>query len=480
MTAALRLHQVSKRYGAVLALDSASLVVRTGSIHAVLGENGAGKTTMMRVAFGLVPPDSGVLERNGTPIRFRSAADAIASGIGMVHQHFTLVPAMTVAENLSLGGRGRLSSPAAFARVRDVAERTGFDLDPGALVDTLPVAAQQRVEIAKALARDASLLVLDEPTAVLAPAEAGDLLAWLRRFAADGRAVVLVTHKLREALAVADDVTVLRHGRVVLTARRADVTEALLRAAMLGADPDRAAAGVTRQPAGASAPAPPVLALEHVEVRDAAGTVQLRNATMRVGAGELVGVAGVEGAGHRELLRVLAGRLAPSAGRVARPARVGFIPEDRHRDAVLLDRPLIETVALRGAGARRGRTPWSALRATLQEMVDAFDVRGGSSRTAVRTLSGGNQQKLVLARELTGVDAVIAENPTRGLDVHATAEVHRRLRECAASGVSVVVYSSDLDEVLSLASRMLVVHAGNVRGLPVDRERVGRAMLGID
>ena len=480
MTDSLRLNRVSKRYGPALALDDASLLVRPGTIHAVLGENGAGKTTMLRVAFGMASPDSGTLERNGEPVRFRSAADAIASGIGMVHQHFTLVPAMTVAENLSLGGAGPLSAAAAAEHVRDISRRTGFDLDPCALVEALPVVAQQRLEIAKALARDASLLVMDEPTAVLAPAEAEELLAWLRRFVDGGRAVILVTHKLREALAVADDVTVLRHGRVVLSAARADVTERSLGAAMLGANPEQAVVVALTGTAVAAAGGESLFMLDHAELRDEGGTVRVRDATVRIGAGELVGIAAVEGSGHRELLRALAGRLEPSRGRVTRPARVGFIPEDRHRDAILLDRSLVENVALRGSGDRRGRIRWRTLRSSAQEMIRAFDVRGGRPELAVRALSGGNQQKLVLARELAGVDAVVAESPTRGLDVHATADVHHRLRECAAAGITVVVYSSDLDEVLSLASRMLVVHAGTVREAPLDRERVGRAMLGAD
>ena len=474
---ALRLVGVTKRYAGHVALDDATLVVRAGTIHVVLGENGAGKTTMMRIAFGMLAPDAGHVEVRGRAISFASAAGAIAAGIGMVHQHFTLVPAMTVAENLALGGAGAYSPRQAAARVRTIAERTGFALDPTAVVDTLPLGAQQRAEIAKALARDATLLVLDEPTAVLAPDEAADLLRWLRRFADEGGAVILVTHKLREALAAADDLTVLRAGRVVFTGPRSSASAESLTLAMLGDTPN----AVSAPPATLTRTADAVIfRVEGVTVVDDRGSVRLRDATFAVHAGEIVGVAGVEGAGHRELLRVLAGRLEVAHGRVTTPARLGFIPEDRHRDAVLLDRVVAESVALRGAGRRRGRMRWTAIRARSADLLTANDVRGGGVNATMRSLSGGNQQKLVLARELVDVDGIVAENPARGLDVRATAEVHARLRAARDAGVAVVVYSSDLDEVLGLATRLLVVHAGTVREVAVDRRSAGRALIGAD
>ena len=481
---ALRLAGISKRYGALVALDDASFTLRPGSVHALLGENGAGKTTLMRVAFGMVRPDAGRLHLGSREIRLRSPADAIANGIGMVHQHFTLVPRMTVAENLALGGHGVFRRAAATAAVRDIAALTGFALDADARVEHLPIGAQQRVEIAKALARHASILVLDEPTAVLAPAEADELLRWLRRFVAAGNSAVLITHKLHEALSVADDVTVLRQGRVVSTGTAALSSTNSLTIAMMGTD----------HPRTASAPISPVahrgtvvFRAEGVSVCDQLGIVRVRDASFTVHAGEIVGIAGVEGGGQRELLRALAGRAPADRGTLTRPAVVGFIPEDRHRDAVMLDRSLGENVALRGAGTRRGTMRWTANRARTEALIQAYDVRAPGAHASMRTLSGGNQQKLVLSREMevengvsTSPIAIVAESPTRGLDVRATADVHDRLRAARDQGAAIIMYSSDIDEVLSVASRVLVTYAGTVREVAPERGVVGRAMLGVE
>jgi simple sugar transport system ATP-binding protein len=477
---ALELLHLTKRYGAVLALDDASLVVRPGTIHAVLGENGAGKTTLMHVAYSMVRPDSGLVRVAGRELRFASPLAAIQAGIGMVHQHFTLVPAMTVEENLALGGHGRLLAKDMTARVTELAERTGFALDPSARVESLSVGAQQRVEIAKALARDASLLILDEPTAVLAPSEVDDLLRWLRAYVAAGHAAVLITHKLHEALAVADDVTVLRHGRVghvgpVQSASPRQLIELMIGAT--GAEDSK----TVRQPLMQSTP---VFVAEEISVADRLGRLRIHKASFIVRSSELVGIVAIEGAGQRELLRALAGRYTIASGQLTRPALVGFVPEDRHHDAVLLDRSLAETIALRGAGKRRGRLAWSTLHAHTVDLMRAFDVRAENTEMTVRALSGGNQQKLVLARELASSidgpapDALVVENPTRGLDVRATAEVHRRLREACAGGAAVVMYSSDLDEALGLATRVLVLYEGTVREMPIDRDAIGRALLG--
>jgi general nucleoside transport system ATP-binding protein len=495
----LALEGIRKRFGSFAALDDASLVVRPGTVHALLGENGAGKTTLMRIAYGLVRPDAGTIRVAGTPATIATAADAMALGIGMVHQHFTLVPVMTVAENVALGARGALDLTRVSTRVRALADDAGISLDPSARVETLPVGAQQRVEIAKALVRDARMLILDEPTAVLAPDESTALLRWLRKFADAGHAVVLITHKLREALAVADDVTVLRRGRTVLATRAAATTMESLTDAMIGAetgtaDMPHAVADLTTNLAPTASDARVVFRAEGVRLVDAAGVVRVHDATFDVRAGEIVGVAGIEGGGQRELLRALAGRANAAAGTLVRPPDVGFIPEDRHHDAVLLDRDLAENVALRGAGARRGAVDWAALRAGTSALMQAFDVRASDPRVALRTLSGGNQQKLVVARELgAGSDAgiggapdtnfarpwaLVAENPTRGLDVRATADIHSRLRRACADGAAIVLYSSDIDEVLLLATRVLVMHAGRVREVARDRDAIGRAMLG--
>jgi general nucleoside transport system ATP-binding protein len=496
----LALEGIRKRYGSFMALDGASLVVRQGTVHALLGENGAGKTTLMRIAYGLVRPDAGEIRVRGASTTVATPGDAIALGIGMVHQHFTLVPVMTVAENVALGARGPLDLARVSTRLRALAERTGFSLDPSARVETLPVGAQQRVEIAKALVRDARVLILDEPTAVLAPDESTALLRWLRDFADAGNTVVLITHKLREALAVADDVTVLRRGRTVLAARAGTTTTDSLTGAMIGTEAGTvsvpaAPADVTTTPRPTAPDAPAIFRTDGVRVVDSAGIVRVHDATIDVRAGEIVGVVGIEGSGQRELLRALAGRTDAVAGTLVRPLEVGFIPEDRHHDAVLLNRDLAENVALRGAGTRRGAIDWASRRAETSALMGAFDVRASDPRVVLRALSGGNQQKLVVAREL-GVSrgesgtaregetrlpwALVAENPTRGLDVRATADIHARLRRARADGAAIVLYSSDIDEVLLLATRVLVMHAGRVREVARDRDAVGRAMLGTD
>jgi simple sugar transport system ATP-binding protein len=482
MQAALSLEGIDKHFGSVHALRQASITVRPSTIHAVLGENGAGKSTLMRVAYGMVVPDAGAIAVQGRAVTFRSPRDAVRAGIGMVHQHFSNVPAMTVAENVALGNRGLYRPQVARARVEQVAHGAGLPLEPSARVADLPIGAQQRLEIVKALAGNARLLILDEPTAVLAPSEAADLLAWLRRYAAAGNAVVLVTHKVREALQLADDITVLRQGAVVARGDAASFTAESLAAAMFPsmpqALPELGASDVAHPSTNVQA-GTTVVRARGLKVRNTAGRVRVQDATFDLRAGEIVGIAGIEGAGHAELLRALAGVLPVDAGSLELPEAVGFVPEDRHRDAMVLDFSLPENLALRGAGTRRGVMRWDAWHRAASELIRAFDVRTGAVDAAARTLSGGNQQKFVLGRELSSAPKLlIAENPTRGLDLQATAAVRERLRAAARAGVAVVAYSSDLDEVLELASRVLVVHQGHVREVAPDRDLVGRAMLG--
>ena len=477
MSFALELTGITKRFGALVALREASIGVRPGTVHALVGENGAGKTTLMRVAFGLIRPDTGRVTVRGNDVQISSPAQALALGIGMVHQHFSLVPAMSVAENIALGQRGTLDPQTAVERVEALVERTGLIVPAGARIADLPVGAQQRVEILKALARDVSLLILDEPTAVLSPTEADELLRWMRAFARGARAVVLITHKLREAQSVADDVTVLRGGRAVLSTEAATVSTGTLVEAMLGEATSYA--GTPRAPEEHVA-GPCVLRLSAVNVTGPRGAA-LTQVSMEVHGGEIVGVAAVEASGHHELLRVLAGRLKVSSGGVEIPDDVAFVPEDRHRDGAVLDFSLTENIALRGLAARDGRLSWTGLRTRAVQVLQRFDVRAASPDVPFRTLSGGNQQRVVLARELDPLPlAVVAENPTRGLDVKATVEVHARLREARAAGAAVVLYSSDVDEVLAIADRVVVVHAGRVRVVARDRDAVGRAILGVD
>jgi simple sugar transport system ATP-binding protein len=456
----------------MIALEHAELVVAARSVHALLGENGAGKTTLMRIAFGLLEPDAGQVMVDGVATRMTSAARAIAAGIGMVHQHFTNVGSMTVAENIALGGRGRLREREVAQRVTEIGRQTGLVLDPSARARDLPVGAQQRLEIVKSLLRNARILILDEPTAVLAPSEADDLLAWLRRFAESGGTVVLITHKLREALRIADDVTVLRRGQTVMTSPASGTDARALAVAMVGDE--------VRESAPPSAPpGVPVVRGEAVTLRNERGVAVIHDATFEVRGGEIIGIAAVEGSGQRELLRALTGRVHLSSGSLARPRLVGFVPEDRHRDALVLDFNATENVALRELHGRRGRMNWSSLRTQTERLIDTFDVRG-TAETRASYLSGGNQQKLVLARELDGApELLVVENPTRGLDVRATAAVHGFIRDAAQRGAAVVIHSTDLDEVLALATRVFVLHEGHLRETPIDRDLVGRAMLGV-
>ena len=522
-----------------MALDKATFVLREGTVHALLGENGAGKSTLMRVAFGLVQPDAGNISVSGKVQRIGSPAAALGLGIGMVHQHFTLVPAMTVAENVALGGRGMFSRVEWARRVTDIGQRMGLALDANARVADLSVSAQQRCEIMKALARDVRVLILDEPSAVLAPQEAHDLLQWVRRFADAGRAVVLITHKLRDALAIADDITVLRRGKTVLSTSVRDTSESQLAAAMLGeegeavrlrnADADATNAAVTSAAAtsknaiittgtrNAVAVAPVkaadtiqtiltiagndacatnshadgtrdtrssvsthevVVQLSHATFVDALGITRVKDVSMHVVRSEIVGIAAIEGAGQRELLRLLAGRLMPTSGAAIVPNDVGFVPEDRHADALVLDAPLVENIALRDAGSRHGRMPWAALADATRAIISTYQVRASGEYANARTLSGGNQQKLIIGRELANnPPALVVENPTRGLDFRSTGAVHDALRTARDNGAAIVVYSSDLDEVLALADRVVVVRSGQVLEVARDREAVGRAML---
>ncbi len=474
----LRMSRITKAFSGTVVLDDVSFRLETGTIHALLGENGAGKTTLMRIAFGLQTADRGEITA-GSPLRpTHSPIAAIGAGLGMVHQHFTNVPAMTVAENVALGGRGRFDERAVGRVITDVGERTGLHLDPWARADSLSVAGQQRLEIVKSLARGAHALILDEPTAVLAPTEATELLDWLRRFADAGNAVVLITHRLDEALRVADEVTVLRRGRHVLTAPANSLDRARVTEAMIGeSDADTAPSTITPRELAAAVAA----RLEKVTIHDLTkrSVDVLADVTLSVERGEILGIAALDGNGQRELVRLLSGRLRADRGQVSIPDTVGFVPEDRQRDALILEESLTFNVALDGAGRRRGIVRWAQQRERARRVVAEYDVRGGSPETAARALSGGNQQKFVLGRELhASPEMIVVENPTRGLDIRATAAVHTRLRLAAAQGAAVVLYSQDLDEVMSLATRIVVVHRGRVQQVPLDRAVVGRAMLG--
>lgn len=467
----------------VQALTGAGLVVRAGEVHALLGENGAGKTTLMHVASGMIVPDSGEILVDGSPRRLRSPREARAAGVGLVHQHFTSIPALTVAENVALFAGWPVRPRELTQRVIALTERLNLPLDPRARAGTLPVALLQRLEIVKALAGDARVLLLDEPTGVLAPSEAEELLVRARAFAASGGAVVLITHKLDEALRGADRVTVLRRGSVVL--ERAveglgprELTEAMIGDAALLEEPLPAAFVVDDAPRRVH-----VAGLE--VARESGLGMAVRQASLGIRAGEIVAVAGIEGSGQRELLRAIAGVLPVFRGtrEVSRP--IAFIPEDRTTEGLIPELSVTENVVL-GLGrsaswVKRGQLDWRAARARTAEMITAFGVRASGPEARAASLSGGNQQKLIVARALERDPAVlVAENPTRGLDVQATRAVHDRIRDAAARGVGILLYSSDLDEVMALGQRIVVMARGTLREAPpgASRTEIGSMMLG--
>jgi simple sugar transport system ATP-binding protein len=481
----LCLEQIEKRYGSVHALRGADFTLRPGEVHALLGENGAGKTTLMRIAYGLTRPDAGAIRVGDVTRSALTPGEARRLGIGMVHQHFTGIPALTVAENVALAAGWPVRPGELRQRVRLASERIGLPLDPDARTGRLSVGLKQRLEIVKALAADARILLLDEPTAVLAPAEVTELLDVILRFTAAGGAAVLITHKLDEALATADRVTVLRRGAVVLQGERSSVDAGRLAAAMIGEEPvSRAGTPATVSRATDTDIAVRAEALE--VAREGGYGLALRRGSLEARAGEIVGIAAVEGNGQRELLRAVAGRMQPLRGRLQVASPVGFIPEDRTSEGLIPELTLTENVVL-GSRAddpwiRGGWIDWPVAEVHTAELLRAYDVVAAGPRARADSLSGGNQQKLVIARELSRRPrVVVAENPTRGLDLRATAAVHLRLRAAADAGAAVLVHSSDLDEVLELAERVLVVSRGVVTepraGGAGGRDEIGAMML---
>jgi len=475
----LRLAHICKRFGATIALDDVTFSAEYGQVHALLGENGAGKSTLMQIAYGLLRADSGTISVQAgaghatTVAAFPSPRNARAAGIGMVHQHFTSIPALTVAENIALAAGWRESGRAAEQRASVVVKQLGLELPVAAYVDGLSVQLRQRLEIAKALAADARILLLDEPTAVLAPRETEELLSFIRAFATGGGTAVLITHKLDEVLRVADQVTVLRRGVVALNEPIAGQTQQSLARAMIGGDVARA----PRQAATAGA-----VAIRATDVRIQRASAA---ASFVVRAGEIIGVAAIEGNGQRELLRTIAAvdDAAVAAGSLDVVGPVAFIPEDRTTEGTIGSFTLAENLLLGTLDQVGWWLDWTALRERANRLMLAHDVRAPGADAPMATLSGGNQQKFVFARALEGNPHVlVAEDPSRGLDVQATQAIHDGLRTAARNGVAVVVHSSDLDEVLELSTRLLVVARSQVQELPVDapREAIGDAMLAVE
>lgn len=471
-----------------LVLDNVSLAFRRGEIHAVLGENGAGKSTLLNILFGMHQPDTGGILLNGRQVVHRTPADAIANRIGMVHQHFKLVPGFTVAENLRLAATPEIR---AYLRrdsnIAHIAESYGLPLDPTAIVSALPLSLQQRVEILKALFNKAELILFDEPTTMLNPSEIEAFYSVVRQIAADGRAVAIVTHHLEEVLAHAMHVSVIRRGRLISSTPTGGRTRADLVRDIVGKDVDLAKP-ITRseKPAGSAE-----LVLDRIHVTPSLSSSGLRDASLRVHGGEIVGIAGVEGNGQRELFEVLAGLRQPDSGSIEARSRhpdgrvlAGLVPEDRHNEGLALDLPISINLLLNRFAeppyTRHGRLVHSEITAAAERLRQQSDIRARSISVTPRILSGGNQQKIVLARALNeDAPVVIAYQPTRGLDIAASEDVLLRLRDAANHGKAVVIISSNLDEIIRVCDRIVVLFSGQTVGnLPASapREEIGELM----
>jgi general nucleoside transport system ATP-binding protein len=495
----LELKGITKEFPGILANDHIDFDLGRGEVHALLGENGAGKSTLMNILYGLYSPDEGEILVKGERVRFSGPGDAIDHGIGMVHQHFMLVPVMSVAENIVLATEPRrggvlLDYDAADRRVRDLADTFRFKIDPKARIENISVGQQQRVEILKALYRGADVLILDEPTAVLTPQEALELFGILRNLTREGMSVIFITHKLNEVLEIADRITVLRRGKKIDTVPKQGATEDQLARLMVGREV------LLRVEKKSSEPGETLLTVDHVSVEDDRGLPAVRDVSFEVRAGEIVGLAGVDGNGQSELIDAITGLRSVHAGSVSvggkdvantsarkvLDAGLGHIPEDRHRRGLILDFTLAENIALHDykeePDSRFGWLFPKRLIARARRLLEAFDVRGGGPTTLASALSGGNQQKVVVAREVERDPRVLlAAQPTRGLDVGAIEFVHRRLVEERDEGRAILLVSLELEEVLSLSDRILVMFEGEIVGEyapDVTPEELGVAMTG--
>lgn len=498
----LALKNITKRYGSLTANDRISLTVRPGEIHCLLGENGAGKTTLMNVLYGLSRADEGEIFVDGKQANFESPNDAISAGIGMVHQHFMLIPVFTVTENVVLGAEpverfDRLNKNKGRDIVRKLSADFGMELDPDALVEELPVGIQQRVEIVKILYRSADVLIFDEPTAVLTPQEVEEFFGIIRSLKAAGKAILFITHKLNEVIEVADWITVLRHGKVVGETKADDMRSSDLAAMMVGRPIQLE---VDKMPAQ---PGSPILKISNLGAKSLGGEGLLADINLTVRSGEIVGIAGVHGNGQTELVEVIAGLRSPSGGEVHfhgdnitnnsprdRHRRgLAHIPEDRHAAGVASDLSIAENLVLDSyyepRFTRFGSIIWDKVAEVANELVERFDIRTNDIDLPVKSLSGGNTQKVVIARELSReVQLILAAQPTRGVDVGSIEYIHSRLVEERDRGVGVLLVSTELDEILGLSDRILVMFDGRIvaefAGENADRTEIGLAMAGMN
>ncbi len=502
----LRLSGVTKRFPGVLANDKVDFELAPGEIHALLGENGAGKTTLMNVVYGLYAQDEGQVFVNGTEVDIQDPNDALAQGIGMVHQHFMLVPVMTVTENLMLGHeatRGprlgslsNLDESLVAEEATALADQHGLSIDPDAYVQDLSVGEQQRVEIVKALYRGADVLILDEPTAVLTPQEAEDLFEIMRSLIAEGKSIIFITHKLKEVLEIADRITVLRDGKVAGITTPSETSESELAAMMVGREV------ILQVEKGLAHPGEVVLKLENLQVRDLREQIVVRGVSFEVRAGEILGIAGVQGNGQAELVEAITGLIPVESGsvfidgeditnmkpRAVTESGIAHVPADRHKHGLVLAYPIDENLMLQTyylpPFAERTFIQPKAVRANAKKLVEEYDIRTPSISTLAGSLSGGNQQKVIVARELSrDIRLLIANQPTRGLDVGSIEYIHNRIIEKRDEGVGVLLVSSELDEILGLSDRIAVMYAGEILTVmpagEATKERLGLLMAGV-
>lgn len=497
----LELHGITKRFPGVLANDHIDLDLREGEIHALLGENGAGKTTLMNILYGLYKPDEGEIRVNGNRVEIHSPRDAIACGIGMVHQHFMLVPVFTVVDNVMLGdeyvrGGGFLDRLKAANRILEISQQYNLQVDPSAYIKDLPVGLQQRVEIIKLLFREASILILDEPTAVLTPQEVDELFKIMKSLVASGKSIIFITHKLREVMEFSDRITVIRNGKVVGTTTPQEANQNKLAAMMVGRQIDLT---IEKKP---PAPQDVVLEVRNLKVLDARKLIAVNDVSFEVRAGEVLGIAGVQGNGQTELVRALTGMQHPVEGEIrilgkemthASPKEffeigAAHIPEDRQKDGLVLSYPVKDNFILNAfykpPFARGIVLQQSQIIAHAEELVEKFDIRTPSLFTTLSSLSGGNQQKVIVAREFSHpIKLLIAAQPTRGLDVGSIEYIHNRLIEKRDEGCAVLLVSTELDEILQLSDRIAVMYRGRimatVNAAEVTKEQIGLYMAGL-